>query len=134
MKQMKTMALNILVTEDCSAVRFMIKKALQMSEIPVDDIYEAQNGEEGLKHLKEKKIHLILLDVNMPVMDGAEMLKKLRTDREICDIPVLIISTDTNIKRIEATDSEGVGFLIKPFAPEHLRSAVLDITGVGDDE
>lgn len=128
------MAFNILVTDDCSAVRFMIKKTLQMSEFPVDDIYEAQNGEEGLKHLKEKKVHLIMLDVNMPVMDGAEMLKKLRMDRDFCDIPVLIISTDNNIKRIGASDSKGIGFLIKPFAPEHLRSAVLDITGVGDDE
>jgi two-component system chemotaxis response regulator CheY len=76
----------------------------------------------------------VLLDINMPVMNGEEMLRELRADPETAHLPVIVVSTESSETRVQALEELGVAFVHKPFAPEELRATILRITGVPDDQ
>ena len=128
------MSINVLVTDDSAVMRKMVIKTLQISGIPVGEIYEAANGQEGLKMLKENWIDLALVDINMPVMNGEEMVDKIRQDEEIKNTPVIIISTESSENRINLLMKKGVGFVHKPFSPEILKDYILEKVGVLDEK
>lgn len=124
------MAINILVVDDSAVMRSMIKKTIHNSGVEVGEIYEAANGVEGLEALEDNWLDLLFIDVNMPVMDGMEMLEKLRSRPDTRDIPVLIVSTESNNERIKVINGHGAGFVHKPFTPETLRENILASLGV----
>jgi two-component system chemotaxis response regulator CheY len=128
------MAFNILVVDDSSVMRAIIIKALRLSQLPLGEIYEATNGQEALKLLEGKWIDLALVDINMPVMDGEEMVKSLRQNPATADLPVLIVSTEGSETRIRGLMQKGAGFIHKPFTPESLRDAVFGILGGLDEQ
>lgn len=122
------MAINILIVEDCSVTRFIIIKTLERGGIEMGEIYEADNGAMGLQIIEENKVDLMLMDINMPVMDGMEMLRQIRARSSGKKMPVLVVSTQSNIKEIESLERLGAAFLHKPFTTEQLRDAVYKIT------
>lgn len=124
------MSLNILVVDDSSVMRKMIIRTLNMSGVPIGDIYEAENGRKGLEMLEENWIDMLFIDVNMPVMDGMEMLTLVRSKTETRDLPVLIISTESNPQRINKISENRAGFVHKPFTPETLREKIIELTGI----
>lgn len=124
------MSFNILVVDDSSVMRKMIIKTLNMSGISVGDIFEAENGRKGLELLDQNWIDLLFIDVNMPIMDGIEMLTHVRSKPETRDLPVLIISTESNPQRINAINESRAGFVHKPFTPEKLREKIVELTGI----
>lgn len=124
------MALNILVVDDSSVMRKMIIRTLNMSGVTVGDVYEAADGKRGLELLDKNWIDLLFIDVNMPIMDGMEMLNRVRNNPETRDLPVLIISTESNQKRIDEISENRAGFVHKPFTPEKLREKIVELTGV----
>lgn len=123
------MALNILVVDDSAVMRSMITKTLRLSNLPIGDVYEACNGEEGLQVIEQQWIDLLLLDIHMPVMSGDEMIERLRNKRETADLAVIVVSSDTSDARIEAVNKMGIGFIPKPFTPETLREVVTSLLG-----
>jgi two-component system chemotaxis response regulator CheY len=127
------MALNILVVDDSSVMRAMIIKTLRLSQLPLGEVLEAPNGQEALKVLDGKWIDLALVDINMPVMDGEEMIDRLRQNPVTEDLPVIIISTEGSETRKEVLMQKGAGFVHKPFTPETLRDTILKTLG-GLDE
>ncbi len=116
------MALRILVVDDSPVMRKMIIRTIKLAGLEVDSIFEAGNGKEGLEMLDEHWIDILFIDINMPVMDGMEMLEKVRAYPETKDLPVLIISTESNENRIKIIDEHGAGFVHKPFTPEMLKN------------
>ena len=124
------MALNILIVDDCAVMRSMIAKTIKMCGFGVGEIFEASNGQEGLKILSEKWIDLFFIDVNMPVMDGMEMLGHVRANPDLNDLPVVIVSTESNEERIKTLDQSHTAFVHKPFTPELLRKKILDMLAV----
>lgn len=72
------MAVNILVVDDSAVMRSMIKKTIISSGVEVGEIFEAANGKEGLEVLDQNWFDILFIDVNMPVMDGMEMLDRVR--------------------------------------------------------
>lgn len=127
------MALNVLVVDDSATMRKIIIKTLGMSGLPLGDVHEAGNGLEGLEILRDNWIDLALVDINMPVMTGEEMIGKIRQDPETADLPVIVVSTESSTARIEMLSDNGVGFVHKPFTPERLRETVLSMIGVAGD-
>ena len=127
------MALNILIVDDSTVMRSMILKTIHMSGIPVGEIHEATNGQEGLETLTEKWIDLVIADINMPVMNGEEMIDRMQENLDTRDIPVLVISTEGSQTRIERLKEKGVTFVHKPFTPEVVRDTVKAITGMVDN-
>jgi two-component system chemotaxis response regulator CheY len=79
-------------------------------------------------------IDLVLLDVNMPVMNGEEMLRRLRAAPETATLPVIVVSTEGSDTRVHALEALDVAFVHKPFAPEALRATILRVTGVTPDD
>ena len=128
------MALNILVVEDSSVMRTIIIKTLRLSQLPLGDVHEASNGQEALKVLDGNWIDLVLADINMPVMDGEEMINRLRQNPATVDLPVIVVSTEGSETRKEGIMQKGAGFVHKPFTPEILRDAILKALGGLDEQ
>jgi two-component system chemotaxis response regulator CheY len=128
------MALNILVVDDSSVMRAIIIKTLRLSHLPLGEVLEAQDGQEALKVLDDKWIDLALVDINMPVMDGEEMIDRLRKNPETADLPVIVVSTEGSETRKEVLMQKGAGFVHKPFTPETLRDDILKTLGELNEE
>ena len=118
------MGMNILIVDDSKVMRQMIIKTLKMSGLPLGEIHQAFNGAEGFESLKGHWIDLVILDINMPVMTGEEMMNQMRQQKEYSDIPVIVISTEGSSTRIQRMEQLGARFVHKPFSPEKIRDVV----------
>ena len=128
------MSLNILVVDDSAVMRKMIIKTVTLSGVSVGEILEASNGAEGLETLQSHWVDLLLVDINMPVMSGEEMIRQVRENPETRDLAVIVVSTDRSASRVETLKREGAGFVHKPFSPEELRDAIIETTGVSVEQ
>lgn len=126
--------LNILIVDDSAVMRSIIRKTLNMTELPIGDILEAENGEEGLRLLQEQWIDLALIDIHMPVMDGEEMIRHLKQNDQYESLPVIVVSSESDPSKIEMILNQGATFIHKPFKPEILREVIIDVTGVSHEE
>lgn len=120
--------MNVLIVDDCSVMRLMMKRTLKLSDIAVGQVFEAADGEEALRYVDTETIDLILLDLYMPVMDGMEVLDTLRNRSVSKNIPILIVSTESNSSMIEQIEKLGMAFIHKPFTPETLREEIFKIS------
>jgi len=111
---------NVLIVDDSSTMRKIISRSLRQAGLPVDDIYEAGDGIEGLNALNGKKVDLILSDINMPNMDGLEFIKQVRANGN--DVPIVMITTEGGEDIIKEAISSGASASIKkPFTPDQLN-------------
>ncbi len=123
------MAVNVLVVDDSGVMRSMIVKTLRLSGLQVGEIHEAPNGQEGLNSLGAHWIDLVIVDINMPVMNGEEMIDQMRENSEYNDTPVVVVSTEGSEIRVARLMEKGVQFIHKPFTPEQLRDTLKDLLG-----
>ena len=127
------MGFKILLVDDSKTTRKVIAKTLRMAKVPIDELFEASNGKEALEVLGEKWIDLVLADINMPVMNGIEMIEKMSEEGMLKNIPVIMVSTVGSETRIEQLKTKGVkAYIRKPFLPEVIGKVVDDILGVED--
>ncbi|HTB15900.1 MAG TPA: response regulator [Bryobacteraceae bacterium] len=125
------MALQILIVDDSPAMRSFIRRVVRLSGIEVDRYFEAANGAEALEQLAANPIDAVLTDINMPVMDGEEFVRRMRDNGPTQSTPVIVISTDATIHRIHTMQELGaMGYLQKPFGPEQLRNELDRVLGV----
>lgn len=127
------MAFNVLVVDDSAVMRSMIVRTLKMSGVPLSEIHEAGNGREALSVLADHWVDLALVDINMPVMNGEELIEEVRRDPVMRDLSVIVVSTESSEARIERILSHGARFVHKPFTAESLRQTILGVTGVPND-
>ncbi len=122
------MRYKILTVDDSKTVRIIVRKAFKSFDC---DILEAGNGVEGLAVAAKDKPDLILLDVTMPVMDGVEMLTKLKSDPKLKGIPVIMLTAEGGRDNVLKIAKIGVrDYLVKPFKEEALvgkASRVIDL-------
>ena len=91
---------------------------------------EAGNGKEALEALAEIKADLVLLDINMPVLDGYGFAEQKAKDPALASVKVALVTTEGNKKRLERMTALGIThYLRKPFEPEELRSLVVQMFG-----
>ena len=129
------MAYNFLIVDDSSTTRTIIKKIIGLSQVEVGELYEAENGLEALEALKDKWIDLVFADINMPKMNGVEMVQKMSDDGLLNSVPVVIVSSDGSETRIEEMMTKGVkAYLRKPFTPETIKDVTENILGGKEDE
>ena len=120
--------MRILIVDDSAMMRAMIKRVIKLADVPVDDILEATNGAEGLELLKQHDVQLLLTDINMPVMNGADMLREISLNERWRNLSRVIISTDgSTVRREEAEDLDVRCYLEKPFSPEVLRDVLNEL-------
>jgi two-component system chemotaxis response regulator CheY len=119
------MAYNILVVDDSQTMRAVLTKTICMAGIELGSVFEAENGREALDILEKEWVDLVFADINMPVMNGVEMVKAMLELGYMESTPVVIISTEGSKTRLEALREMGVrGFLRKPVSPELFKSVV----------
>jgi len=111
-------------------IRTMIERTLRPASVPLGEVLHAANGAEGLEVLESSWIDLALVDINMPVMNGEEMIVRMRENAEWEDIPVIVVSTEGSQTRIERLQEKGAKFVHKPFSPEMIREIVTEVTGI----
>jgi chemosensory pili system protein ChpA (sensor histidine kinase/response regulator) len=112
----------ILFVEDTSEQRELVAMFLGMNGYHVE---VANNGIEGLEQARRSKPDVILLDLGMPKMDGYQMLRELRADEALKDIPVIVISAWTAATHRERAEAAGADvFITKPFDLTHILATV----------
>jgi len=108
---------SILIVEDNSDVRSFIKNCL----LDKYKIFEASNGKEALDKIDQEEPDLIICDVMMPVMDGLEFTNKLKSDINICHIPVILLTArSSHEEKIEGLETGADSYMPKPFNSRHL--------------
>ena len=118
------MAYNVVVVDDSAVMRAIIIKTLKLSGLAVGEIFQAANGAEALLVMDKNWVDLALVDINMPVMNGEELITRLRANPDTADLPVVVVSTESSDTRIDLLQKQGAGFVHKPFTPESLRNTV----------
>ena len=125
------MGLNILIVDDSSLTRKAIRRIIDMIDLDAELTLEAEDGSKALEIIAENHIDLVLADLNMPIMDGMEMIFHLRGDEKTKSIPVVIVSTEASTTRVEKLLADGVNnYLHKPFTPEKLKDIITQTIGV----
>ena len=111
----------ILIVEDNQDMRLYIQESLGDNF----SIFEASNGKEGLQTFLEKKPDLVITDIMMPEMDGMEMLRAIRENKEFIGTPVILLTAKSSeTDKIKGLDLGAVDYIIKPFSGNELKSRV----------
>ena len=122
--------MKVLVVDDSAIMRKVIEQILEMlghESVP------ATNGIDAFERLKEHEdVRLILLDWNMPEMNGIEFLRAIKGRPGLCQIPVIMLTTESERRKmIEAIEAGAKHYLTKPFQPETLATKILQCVGDG---
>ena len=112
----------ILIVDDSELVRTMLSETLNEAGY---DVVEAINGKDALDKISDKPADMIISDLNMPEMNGVELIRKIRSRKENRFIPIIMLTVEDAIKIREEGKAAGVsGWLVKPFKPESVLSIV----------
>jgi two-component system chemotaxis response regulator CheY len=115
-------AFRVLIVDDSTVMRAFIRRIMLLSGMETSEFLEAGNGDEALDVLRREWVDVVLTDINMPGMDGEQLLRRLEADDLLKSVPVVVVSTDGTETRIDRMLSLGArGYVKKPFLPETLR-------------
>ena len=121
--------LNILIVDDSTVMRLMIRRVTQLAGVPIAHIYEAGNGQEAMDILRAHEVDALFTDINMPVMSGTDLLRLIAADQRWARLLRVIVSTDgSDARRQEVQDLNVRLYIEKPFRPEVMRDVLSTIT------
>jgi len=116
------MSLKILTVDDSKTIRMIVKKAFKAYDC---ELHEAENGVEGLALAAKEAPDLIVLDITMPVMNGVEMLEKLKSENNLKNIPVIMLTAESGKENVMQIVKMGVNdYMVKPFKGPQLIERV----------
>ncbi len=119
---------DILVVDDSAAIRKILQRVLRQTGMFIGAIYEAGDGQEALDLLKEHPVRMILTDINMPKMDGLQLLAALKAAPEWSDIPVVMITTEGGESKVgEAVRLGAAGYVRKPFTADQIKEKLAGV-------
>ncbi|AHF03646.1 chemotaxis protein CheY [Marichromatium purpuratum 984] len=115
--------MKILVVDDFSTMRRIIKNLLR--ELGFNNTMEADDGSTALPMLKSGGFDFLITDWNMPNMEGIELLRQVRADPELKELPVLMVTAEAKREQIVEAAQAGVnGYIVKPFTAETLKEKI----------
>lgn len=124
------MAFHFLVVDDSPAMREFIVRVIELSGLDVGTCIQASNGQEALDLVRANWVDIVLTDLNMPVMNGEQLVSSMHQDEMLRTIPVLVISADGSERRVRRITSLGAkGDVAKPFSPETLLRRMEPLLG-----
>jgi two-component system chemotaxis response regulator CheY len=122
--------LNILIVDDSATMRALLHRVVGLADLPIGTIYQAPNGLEALKILETHSVQAVFTDLNMPVMNGMQLLREMAKRDSWKDLLRIIISTDgSKLRREEARELNVNLYVEKPFRPEVVRDVLCQIAG-----
>ena len=117
----------ILIVEDSATMRSLVASSLEDLETPIK-IVEAESGFEALRFLPREEFDLVVTDINMPDINGLELVSFIKNNPKYATIPLVIVSTEGSERDRDKGLALGAdAYLIKPFDPEALRQVVADL-------
>jgi CheY-like chemotaxis protein len=121
--------LNILIVDDSATMRQFVRRAVQLSDIPVGEVHEAANGKEALAVIAAHDVDALFTDINMPVMSGPELLREL--ERQGRQMPIrIVVSTDGSDARRQEMKHLARWYVNKPLRPEVVRDVLSELANV----
>jgi len=124
------MGLEVLIVDDSASMRSIVRKIVGLSGYEVTTYYESSDGLEALEVLSKQWIDIILLDINMPQMDGITFLREMKKEDLYKKIPVVLVTTEARQETVDEAFKLGVkAHIKKPFQPEQIRQILDDILG-----
>jgi two-component system chemotaxis response regulator CheY len=121
------MTKTVLTIDDSASIRQMVAMTLSSAGLSV---LEAVNGADGYTKATSNTVHAVITDLNMPVMNGLEFLRKFRQSPAGKGIPVILLTTesDDELKR-QAREAGATGWIVKPFKQDQLVAVIKKVTG-----
>lgn len=114
--------MRVLTVDDSRTMLAMLQHTLTDAGF---DVLQAEDGQQGLDVLKNQDVDVVITDINMPVMDGIEFIKNVRSSGRFQSLPILILTTESSReKRDQGRAAGGTGWIVKPFDPEKLVSVI----------
>jgi two-component system chemotaxis response regulator CheY len=123
-----TAPLDVLIVDDSAAIRKILQRVLRQTDLPLGEIHEAGDGAEALEVLKTRSFGLVLSDINMPQMDGLQLLARVKEMPHMKSVPVLMITTEGGQGKVmEAVQLGATGYVRKPFTAEQIKEKLAGI-------
>ncbi len=114
----------ILIVDDCSTTRKLMSLSLRSKGF---DVVVAENGIDAIEKLANNKVNMIVTDLNMPYMDGLELIKRIRSDYGR-DIPILMVTTESDeSERKKAFEAGADDYLVKPVSADQMKESIKNI-------
>jgi two-component system chemotaxis response regulator CheY len=116
------------VVDDSAAIRKILQRVLRQTGMAINTIHEAGDGQEALNVLRSHKVDLVLTDINMPKMDGLELLAALKKTPDWVNVPVVMITTEGGETKVaEAVRLGAAGYVRKPFTADQIKEKLAGI-------
>jgi two-component system chemotaxis response regulator CheY len=120
--------MDVLIVDDSAAIRKILQRVLRQTDIPIRNVLEAGDGAQALQMLQSQTVGLILSDINMPNMDGLELLGHLKSKPEWREVPVIMITTEGGqAKVMEAVQLGAAGYVRKPFTADQIKDKLAGV-------
>ena len=117
----------VVLAVDDDMINLKLLKSMLMKSGKVKEVIEARNGSDAIGELKGRNdIDLMLLDIIMPIMGGIDVLKVVRADDNLNQLPIIVLTTDET-KKVEALDCGANGFLMKPIRNDDLLGKIATV-------
>jgi two-component system chemotaxis response regulator CheY len=113
---------DVLVVDDSAAIRKILQRVLRQTGMAIRAIHEAGDGQEALELLKSQPVDLVLTDINMPKMDGIQLLAAMKASPKWRHIPVMMVTTEGGETKVaEAVKLGAAGYVRKPFTADQIK-------------
>ncbi len=122
------MPVDVLIVDDSAAIRKILQRMLRQAGLDLGTVREAGDGVEALEKLRAQSVGLILSDINMPNMDGIQLLSLLKSSAAFKHVPVIMITTEGGeAKVMEAVQLGASGYVRKPFTVDQIKEKLLGL-------
>ncbi len=119
---------DVLIVDDSAAIRKILQRVLRQTGMAIRTIHEAGDGEEALEVLKAHPVQLVLTDINMPKMDGIQLLASVKSCPQWRNLPVVMITTEGGETKVgEAVRLGAAGYVRKPFTADQIKEKLAGI-------
>jgi two-component system chemotaxis response regulator CheY len=127
-----TTLLDVLIVDDSIVIRKILQRVLRQMDLPLGEIHEAGDGTEAVGILKSHHVGLVLSDMNMPHMDGLQLLARIKEMAHMKEVPIVIITTEGRQGKVmEAIQLGATGYVRKPFTAEQIKEKVTVVLNSG---
>ena len=123
-----TAPLDVLIVDDSAAIRKILQRVLRQTDLNLGEIKEAGDGTEAVEILKDRTFGLILSDINMPQMDGLQLLARIKEMGHLKSVPVIMITTEGGQGKVmEAVQLGATGYVRKPFTADQIKEKLAGV-------
>jgi two-component system chemotaxis response regulator CheY len=118
----------VMVVDDSSVMRQIIKNNLKQLGFEISNLLDAEDGEEALKKIGEGEVDLVISDWNMPRMTGIDLLRAVRSDDALKELPFLMVTSEADKEKVMEAVQAGVNqYIVKPFNANQLKEKIREI-------